>query len=54
MLPATKQPTVLAIGGFQLQPVLQQAPTPTVDSDKVISVFSDAYTNITGVNFNPG
>lgn len=30
------------------------APTPTVDSDKVISVFSDAYTNITGVNFNPG
>ncbi|MFY0598921.1 MAG: DUF5011 domain-containing protein [Cyclobacteriaceae bacterium] len=29
------------------------APTPTTDATDVISVFSDAYTNIEGVNTNP-
>jgi hypothetical protein len=29
------------------------APTPTVPAANVISVFSDAYTNIAGTNFNP-
>ena len=29
------------------------APTPTRDPEKVISVFSDAYTNIDGTDFNP-
>jgi hypothetical protein len=30
------------------------APTPTVPASEVISVFSDAYTNIPGTNLNPG
>lgn len=30
------------------------APTPTIDAGSVISVFSDAYTSIEGVNLNPG
>jgi hypothetical protein len=30
------------------------APTPTVDASKVISIFSDAYTNVAGTNFYPG
>ena len=30
------------------------APTPTVPAADVISVFSDAYTDIAGTNFNPG
>ena len=30
------------------------APTPTMVEANVISIFSDAYTNITGVNLNPG
>jgi len=29
------------------------APTPTVDAGDVISIYSDAYTDITGTNFNP-
>ena len=29
------------------------APTPTVDASDVISIYSDAYTDITGTNFNP-
>ena len=29
------------------------APTPTVDASEVISIYSDAYTDITGTNFNP-
>lgn len=29
------------------------APTPTVSSEEVLSVFSDAYTDVTGTNFNP-
>ena len=29
------------------------APTPTVPAGNVISVFSDAYTNIGGINYNP-
>jgi len=33
---------------------LPAAPTPTLPATSVISIFSDAYTNITGVNFNPG
>ena len=33
---------------------LPAAPTPTIAEANVISIFSDAYTNITGVNFNPG
>jgi len=33
---------------------LPAAPTPTFDAAKVISVFSDAYTNVTGTNFYPG
>jgi hypothetical protein len=31
----------------------QPAPTPTQDAADVISVFSDAYTNIDGTDFNP-
>jgi hypothetical protein len=29
------------------------APTPTAPSSNVISIFSDAYTNVAGTNFNP-
>ncbi len=29
------------------------APTPTVPSSNVVSIFSDAYTNVTGTDFNP-
>lgn len=29
------------------------APTPTVDASRVISIFSDAYTNVSGTNFFP-
>jgi hypothetical protein len=29
------------------------APVPTVDASKVISIFSDTYTNLAGTNFNP-
>lgn len=32
---------------------LPAAPTPTVDAAKVISIFSDAYTNVSGTNFYP-
>jgi hypothetical protein len=31
-----------------------EAPTPTLNSTDVISVYSDAYTDIAGTNFNPG
>ncbi|WP_339917821.1 PKD domain-containing protein [Yeosuana marina] len=30
------------------------APTPTQDAANVVSVFSDAYTDLSGTNFNPG
>ncbi|WP_428741779.1 PKD domain-containing protein [Tenacibaculum sp.] len=30
------------------------APTPTQDAANVVSVFSDAYTDLAGTNFNPG
>ncbi len=33
---------------------LPAAPTPTTDATKVISIFSDAYTSVTGTDFNPG
>jgi len=33
---------------------IPSAPTPTKDAATVISIFSDAYTNVAGVNFNPG
>jgi hypothetical protein len=33
---------------------LPAAPTPTVAAAKVMSLFSDAYTNVTGANFDPG
>ncbi|MDP4238251.1 MAG: chitobiase/beta-hexosaminidase C-terminal domain-containing protein [Bacteroidota bacterium] len=33
---------------------LPAAPTPAVDAAKVISIFSDAYTNVAGTDFNPG
>jgi trimeric autotransporter adhesin len=33
---------------------LPAAPTPTISADKVISIFSDAYTNVVGTNFYPG
>ena len=29
------------------------APTPTIDGSQVISIFSDAYTNVEGTDFNP-
>ena len=29
------------------------APTPTQDASSVLSIFSDAYTNVEGTNFNP-
>jgi hypothetical protein len=30
------------------------APTPTASASNVISIFSDAYTSLSGTNFNPG
>jgi hypothetical protein len=33
---------------------LPAAPTPTVEASKVISIFSDAYTNVSGTNLYPG
>lgn len=33
---------------------LPAAPTPTVAASKVISIFSDAYSNVAGTNFYPG
>jgi hypothetical protein len=30
------------------------APTPTINESAVISIFSDAYTDVDGTNFNPG
>ena len=39
-------------GGIPTTPT-SAAPTPTVDAESVISLFSDAYTNIEGINFNP-
>jgi hypothetical protein len=30
------------------------APAPTAPADKVISIFSNAYTDVAGTNFNPG
>ena len=33
---------------------LPAAPTPTFVTAKVMSLFSDAYTNVTGANFDPG
>jgi len=33
---------------------LPAAPTPLVDASKVISIFSDAYTNVAATDFNPG
>lgn len=32
----------------------EPAPTPSVAQDDVLSIFSDAYTNLDGVNLNPG
>ena len=34
--------------------VIPAAPTPTIAAAKVISFFSDAYTNVTGIDFAPG
>lgn len=34
--------------------VIPAAPTPTFTAAKVMSLFSDAYTNVTGANFDPG
>ncbi len=46
---------VLLIGGqvSQAADPTTSAPTPTAAAAKVISVFSNAYTNLTGTNFNP-
>ncbi|MDD3079823.1 MAG: T9SS type A sorting domain-containing protein [Paludibacter sp.] len=33
---------------------LPAAPTPALSEDKVISIYSDAYTNVSGTNFYPG
>jgi len=30
------------------------APTPSIDGANVVSIFSDAYTNVAGINYNPG
>ena len=39
-------------GGGSNEPTIA-APTPTRDPAKVISIFSDAYTNLSGTNLNP-
>ncbi|MEL6987212.1 MAG: hypothetical protein AAGK97_05230, partial [Bacteroidota bacterium] len=39
-------------GGNPILPT-EAAPTPIVDADKVLSVFSDTYTNLEGSNLNP-
>ncbi|WP_462319710.1 T9SS type A sorting domain-containing protein [Marinilabilia sp.] len=31
-----------------------EAPVPTMGSDNVLSIYSDAYTDLAGTNFNPG
>ena len=43
----------LVVNATTLTP-LPAAPTPTFDAAKVISIFSDAYTNVAGTDFNPG
>ena len=40
-------------GGSATEPTVA-APTPSQDAANVISIFSDAYTDITGVDLNPG
>ena len=39
-------------GGSATEPT-EAAPTPTADEADVISLFSDAYTDIAGINYNP-
>lgn len=39
-------------GGGETMPTVA-APTPTTNAADVISIFSDAYTNVPGTNFNP-
>lgn len=39
-------------GGGETMPTVA-APTPTTNAVDVISIFSDAYTNVPGTNFNP-
>lgn len=45
--------TVLATTAALAEPTTAAA-TPTIESSKAISIFSDAYTNVSGTNFNPG
>jgi hypothetical protein len=40
-------------GGSNSTEPLIAAPTPTIDGANVISIYSDFYTNIEGINFNP-
>jgi hypothetical protein len=40
-------------GGTVATEPSEAAPNPTVEADSVISIFSDAYTNIDGTNFDP-
>ncbi|HEY6913528.1 MAG TPA: hypothetical protein VI413_02540, partial [Paludibacter sp.] len=43
------------LGELAFSYVMPAAPTPTsYSAQKVISVFSDAFTNVSGTNFNPG
>ncbi len=35
------------------EPELEAAPTPTAAADSVLSIFSDAYTDVVGTDFNP-
>ena len=48
---ATNNPIVLTATTLSEMPA---APVPTVEASKVISIFSDTYTNVSGTNFNPG
>ncbi len=48
---ANNSPIVLTATTLSEMPA---APAPTVEASKVISIFSDTYTNVNGTNFNPG
>lgn len=51
---AENSPIVVTATTSTLAEPTTAAATPTISSAKVISIFSDAYTNVSGTNFNPG
>jgi len=51
---AANNPIVVTATTSALAEPTTAAPAPTVTAAKVTSIFSDAYTSISGTNFNPG